>query len=235
MKVLFVGPSLPDVKKFAGADVRIQPPAIQGDVLKSVQDSATVIGLIDGGFEYTAPVWHKEILHALSQGVTVLGASSMGALRAAECAAFGMVGVGRIFQGYASGELVDDADVALLHGPPELASPPLTLPLVNVRATLQAITGCGKITETEAAEIRGAAESLFFKDRTWGSVLAACKAVMRQSDLERILAEGYVDQKRLDAIELVERINQLSAERSPVPQGWRLDETTIWHEMQRRL
>ncbi len=85
MKVIFVGPSLPDAASFAGDDAFVCPPAVQGDVLAAVKRGASVIGLIDGGFEYTAPVWHKEILYALSQNVAVLGAASMGALRAAEC------------------------------------------------------------------------------------------------------------------------------------------------------
>ena len=88
MKVVFVGPSFPDIGKLS--DVEIRPPACQGDVMRAVRDGATAIGLIDGQFEFVAPVWHKELLFALSQNIGVFGAASMGALRAAECAAFGM-------------------------------------------------------------------------------------------------------------------------------------------------
>ena len=45
---------------------------------KAVIEGATVIGLIDGFFENVASVWHKEILFALSEGVQVFGAASMG-------------------------------------------------------------------------------------------------------------------------------------------------------------
>ena len=71
--------------------------------MSAVSAGATVIGIVDGYFEYVAPVWHKEILYALSSGCTVLGAASMGALRACECAAFGMRGIGRIFEDYREG------------------------------------------------------------------------------------------------------------------------------------
>jgi hypothetical protein len=95
-----------------------------------------VIGLVDGHYEQVASVWHKEILYALSMGVHVFGAASMGALRAAECEAYGMVPVGEIAGRYCRGELYDDDAVALLNGPAELAYAPLTEPLVEVEATL---------------------------------------------------------------------------------------------------
>ena len=64
-----------------------------------------MIGLVDGRYEDIAAVWHKEILYAIEQGALVFGAASMGALRAAECADFGMIGVGAVFERYRSGEL----------------------------------------------------------------------------------------------------------------------------------
>ncbi len=103
MKVVFVGPSLAgitlpgkgvttnshaDLGSDVPKDIEFRPPAIQGDIMRAIKDGATVIGLIDGQFEYVAPVWHKELLFALDLGIAVLGASSMGALRAVECQAF---------------------------------------------------------------------------------------------------------------------------------------------------
>jgi hypothetical protein len=125
------------------ADIEIRPPAVRGDILDAVKSGVCAIDLMDGNFEFVAPIWHKEILFALSMGVQVSGAASMGALRAAECAAFGMVGVGKIYEGYVSGRLFDDADVALLHGPSELAWIPLIIPIVNVTATLDFAYGSG--------------------------------------------------------------------------------------------
>jgi hypothetical protein len=95
MKLVFAGPSIHgETVDLTGIELR--PPAVQGDLLRAVVEGASVIGLIDGAFEATASVWHKEILHALSEGVAVVGGASMGALRAAECAAFGMEPVGQI-------------------------------------------------------------------------------------------------------------------------------------------
>ncbi|HEY5550419.1 MAG TPA: TfuA-like protein, partial [Opitutaceae bacterium] len=98
MKVVFVGPSLTDPKlRTDSGSVRFRPPAAMGDVTKAVIEGATAVGLVDGVFEAVASVWHKEILYALAEGVQVFGAASMGALRAAECAPYGMIGVGAIF------------------------------------------------------------------------------------------------------------------------------------------
>src|SRR5581483_2813112 len=83
-------------------------------------------------------VWHKEILWALTQGIHVYGSASIGALRAAELAPFGMVGVGRIFEAYRDGRLEDDDEVAVVHGPAEHAFQVHSEALVNLRATLAA-------------------------------------------------------------------------------------------------
>jgi hypothetical protein len=83
--------------------IEIRPPAVQGDILDAVRAGVCAIGLIDGHFEFAAPVWHKEILFALSIRVRVLGAANRGALRASECAAFGMVGVGRSTRAMSAG------------------------------------------------------------------------------------------------------------------------------------
>src|ERR1700722_7996310 len=116
--VVFLGPSLPlDEARAILPGAVYLPPAKQAHLLSAVGiHRPNVIGLIDGEFGQSLSVWHKEILFALSRGVAVYGASSMGALRAAETAAFGTRGIGRIFEMYASGELTDDDEVALSHG-----------------------------------------------------------------------------------------------------------------------
>lgn len=112
------------------------PPAANGDVYRAVSAAPTAIGLVDGYFENVPAVWHKEILYALSQGVHVFGAASMGALRAAELSEFGMVGVGAIFAAYRDNRLEDDDEVAVVHGPAELDYLPVSEAMVNVRATV---------------------------------------------------------------------------------------------------
>src|SRR5262245_14346113 len=109
--VVFLGPSLPLGPAGAILDATSQAPVRQGDVLRVLAQKPDAIGIVDGFFERVPSVWHKEILLALSRGVRVYGAASMGALRAAELHAYGMIGVGQIFEQFKSGFLEDDDEV----------------------------------------------------------------------------------------------------------------------------
>ena len=138
MICVFLGPTLAsrDARLVLEADYR--PPAAQGDVFRAVDHGAVAIGIIDGYFQRIASVWHKEILWAMKQGVHMFGSASMGALRAAELHGFGMRGVGQIFADYRDGVLVDDDEVAVLHGPAEADYVAVSEAMVNIRATLAA-------------------------------------------------------------------------------------------------
>ena len=69
-----------------------------GDVLAALAGPAAALVLIDGYYFTVPAVTHKELLYALDAGVRVIGAASLGALRAAELAPLGMTGVGRVFE-----------------------------------------------------------------------------------------------------------------------------------------
>ena len=136
--VIFAGPSLPPRLRPDDARLAWRPPVRQGDVYRAALARPAIIGVIDGYFEVTPTVWHKEILWAMQAGIHVYGAASIGALRAAELDAFGMRGVGRVYEDFRDGVLQDDDEVAVLHGPEELGYPPLTEAMVNIRATFEA-------------------------------------------------------------------------------------------------
>ena len=172
MKVLFVGPSLAGVD-YPGDGLEIQGPAANGDLTRAVLAGARIIGLVDGVFGSVAAVWHKEILFALSEGVRVLGAASMGALRAAECAQFGMEPVGVIANRFLEGSLDDDAAVALTHMPGELGWGALSEPLVDVEATLDALRDRALITAGEFTALNASAAAIFFKRRSIEAIVAA--------------------------------------------------------------
>ncbi len=92
--------------------------------------------LVDGYYFTVPAVTHKELLYALDAGARVIGAASLGALRAVELEPFGMTGVGEVFARYRSGEIDGDDEVALLHAPAENGYRPLTVALVEVRHAL---------------------------------------------------------------------------------------------------
>lgn len=212
MRVLFIGPSLfGEVPDLTGISVR--SPAKQGDIARAVLDGANAIGLVDGYFDAVAAPWHKEILFALARGVTMLGSSSMGALRAAECAAFGMLPIGVIAQEYCSGVLDDDAAVAICHGPEELGYPPLTEPLVNVKPTLDRLRSLQLISEPEHLRIWERASHLHFKDRS-------IEALIPSQERMEILAayrQHRVNRKAEDALLLISELKHCAAASSPRP------------------
>lgn len=228
MKVLFAGPSVHGCR-FEHPTVSVRPPASHGDLQAAVLQGATVIGLVDGLFESIAAVWHKEILFALSEGVTVLGAASLGALRAAECQTFGMIAVGEVARRYARGELDDDAAVAQIHGPAELGFVPLTEALVDCEAAVTALGRSGVLLESEAAALLASARALFFKERTWQAVLGlAGIPESRAPQLLSMLKRRQTSLKRRDALQLVEVMEALPDARGNAPPGWRLAQTPAW-------
>jgi len=120
--ILFAGPTLKKHDAASLGAAECLPPVRQGDIYRAVaRQRPRAIGIVDGVFQHVPSVWHKEILWAMSNGIHVFGAASMGALRAAELSPFGMVGVGRIFEAYRSGVLEpygdapfeDDDEVAI--------------------------------------------------------------------------------------------------------------------------
>ncbi|MDE1991036.1 MAG: TfuA-like protein [Rhizobiaceae bacterium] len=230
MKILFVGPTLPDAASIASPDIFLRPPAQRGDIVKAMQDGANAIGLIDGLFENVPPIWHKEILFAISKGVAVYGAASMGALRAAECAAFGMIGIGRIFEDYASGALVDDSAVAQIHGPAELGYLPLSEPLVNVKTTLESLVEAGAIDDMEHRALLLRAETMFFKSLTYRSLAQSVELPdpARRKAISALLRHHAVNQKRADALELLDVLAACPNERQQPPRDWSFQANSLW-------
>ena len=110
--IIFAGPTIGAAEVRAILpDATVLPPVAQGDLYRACRLRPRAIGIIDGYYETTPSIWHKEVLWALAQGIHVYGAASMGALRAAELAAFGMVGVGKVFESYRDGIIEDDDEV----------------------------------------------------------------------------------------------------------------------------
>ena len=199
---VFVGPTLPAAEVKRRLRCELRPPAAQGDVWRALQDAPRLIVLLDGVFEARPAVWHRELLDALDAGVRVVGAASMGALRAAELAPFGMQGVGQIYAAYRDGSLVDDAEVALLHAGAEHGHRPLTVPLVNVRHAATLARKQRVLSRAEAEALVVAARSIFYQERVWPHVLRRVGFGARtRARWDRFAARGLDDLKARDARE----------------------------------
>jgi len=209
--IVFLGPSLDlnTAEKILSAEYL--PPAKRGDILRAAQEGAEIIGLIDGVFHQESAVAHREILAAVKQGVQVVGASSMGALRAAEMDTLGMVGIGEVYRMYKGGELISDDEVALVFDPETGYS--LSEPLVNIRFTLKQAVADHIITAAEHEALLAAARSLFYPQRTYPAIITAASDTVDAATRDRFRAwvqDHAVDRKRLDAIAALEYIRDLS-------------------------
>lgn len=161
---VFAGPTITEARITSILPNAVVHPSVQhGDLLRLRLNAGDRVLIIDGLWHQSAPVRHKEILMLLAQGVSVYGTSSMGALRAAELASYGMVGIGRIYRAYRSGLLDADDDVAVLQEPD---GRPLTQALVNLRAAYEHAAEAGRITEPEAQALTETARRLPYGRRT---------------------------------------------------------------------
>lgn len=185
--IVFLGPTLRPAAAAELCTFEFRPPAGMGDITRAVAKNPAAIILIDGVFEDQPSVWHKEILFALSKGIAVIGASSMGALRAAELSALGMTGYGAIYNAFADGQLNDDDEVAVVHGPAELNWPALSDAMIDIRDFVaQAVLS--KVLEIEDANhIIGHAKLQFFKFRSLdASLRSALQNYRTNTEIEQI-------------------------------------------------
>ncbi|PTT86423.1 tfuA protein [Pelomonas sp. HMWF004] len=219
---VFLGPSLDRASALAVLpQAELLPPVAQGDVLRAVARGCQSLVVIDGVFEQTPAVWHKELLFAMSQGVRVIGAASMGALRAAELDRFGMEGVGWVYRQYAEG-LRDDDEVALLHTDAELGYANLSVPMIQVRHVLAHSPGDDPACKALAA-LADEIKARFYPGRTveWLHALLLARGhgrAVADAVLTRLTAAEY-SVKRADALLALARAQEAPAALAlPVPQ-----------------
>ncbi len=114
--IVYLGPTLSreEASKILDADYR--EPAKKGDFLRlaHTSDEKRYVGFIDGVFLHDYPPSPIEVYHlATRKNIELVGASSLGALRAVELEKFGMKGIGKIFQLYKNGIINADDEVAV--------------------------------------------------------------------------------------------------------------------------
>jgi hypothetical protein len=156
----------------------------------------------------------------------------MGALRAAECAPFGAEPIGIIAHRYLTGDLDDDAAVALCHLPGEAGWTPLTEPLVDVEATIVHLSRNRLIATGEAVLLWSAAKQCHFSER---SVERMVSTTGLSADRADGLAKAYRAHKRslkqIDALALIDAIRSAQPT-SPRRTPWQFYSSPMW---ERRL
>ncbi|MCA1443677.1 TfuA-like protein [Ensifer sp. IC4062] len=225
--LVFLGPTLRLAEAEAVLDAIYLQPAAQGDILLAAHAfHPRAMVLIDGQFEDRPAVRHKEILWAMAQGIAMIGAASMGALRAAELDAFGMIGVGLIYRWYRRWRLGPDDAVAVHSGPAELGFPPLTDALVDLQRTSSSLMRRGLIGAAERDLLTTIAREMNFRERSFDAVLRA--AWWRDDEVKKLRNE-IVRQKKRDALLALHRAPALALQRPEArsPAGWVATNTFI--------
>ena len=200
---VFVGPSLErEVVAAALPAARIEPPIARGDLARLRGEGATTFLILDGAFLHRLAVAPSEIVDAIAGGARVIGAASLGAIRAAECWPAGMEGIGAVHRLYRLGVLRDDDEVAVATDP-ESDFAAISIALVSVRYAMLAALRAGALDRGRAAAVLGAARGLHFAERRWETIFA--RAGLEVDPDVRMLCER-TDIKRRDAVAAVAAI-----------------------------
>jgi hypothetical protein len=236
---VFLGPTLAEADARAELDAVFLSPVSEGDIYRLWRRRPRVIGIVDGYFDLVPAVWHKEIMWIMERGVHVFGAAGMGALRAAELDAFGMRGVGWVYQAFKDGTLDRDDEVAVKHGAAKDRYRAGSEAMVNIRQTLQAAHQQDIISDATHDVLMVAGAELFYRDRSWPGLFEAGAA--RGADaaelgaLRRWLSGGRIDQQADDAVAMLREIRSFLAT-DPAPQqvNWTMANTARWDVARRR-
>jgi hypothetical protein len=202
--VVFTGPSLSAAEAAAALPgATILPPAARGDLYRARFFNASFIVFLDGVFHERLAPSPREVVDVARDGALLLGASSLGAIRAAECWPVGVRGAGTIYRLYRSGSLLSDDEVALVFDP--ASGRALSVPLINVRFAVRRAVRSRILSTAEAGGLLSAAGSLFYPDRIWPEMLHLAGLGGRTGLSEYLAAHDLKRRDGLRALSLAAR------------------------------
>lgn len=214
MKVLkrplvYVGPTLTPAQVSATLpDAIVRPSLRRGDLYRDRLLRGTVFLILDGVFFQDLAVPPREIRDVVEDGALVIGASSAGAMRAAECWPFGMRGVGAVYRLFRAGILASDDEVAVTFDSESRFGS--SLALVNVRYALRQALRRRLLEPAAAARVLEVACATFYAERRWLPLLRAAGVGSQAVSLAEELAS--YDIKRKDAFAALGKLRRWSAE-----------------------
>lgn len=214
--IIYTGLSLPfdEAKEILDShddiEVIYKRPIKRGDLGQALKENPDIIGIIDGVFHQNSSVGHKEILEVLNKGITVIGSSSMGALRASEMDSLGMIGIGYVYKQYATGKVASDDDVAVMLDSETLEA--LSEPLINMDYVFTNAVKEDIITQDQKDELIKIAKSTFYPKRNYAQTLSSSNLDDNtKNQLINFIRES-ADIKKEDAKELIEYIASIVKE-----------------------
>ncbi len=216
--VVYVGPTVsPDAVRRFLPNANVVDPIQRGALYKDRERGSQVFLILDGTFYQDQAVSPREILDVIADGGLVVGASSMGALRAAECWPAGMIGIGTIYRAFRIGELDSDDEVIVTFAS-NRGNRHSSVALINVRYALTRARRAGILSPSACREVLQKARATFYSDRQWPQLLSGCSQEDRDRALEFLPRQ---DLKLVDACRALSRLAiwQRSGARSGHPRS----------------
>ncbi|MEZ0115905.1 hypothetical protein ABH920_009947 [Catenulispora sp. EB89] len=231
----FLGPTMArSAARLISKSVLFHPPIAHGDLFRLGPRSGDTVIIIDGVYHQALPIRHKEILHFLDRGVGIVGAASMGALRAAELDRYGMRGVGTVYEMLRDGRINADDEVAVAHAP-DGSHRPLTEPLINLRVALDRAHTDGLLAPAVCDDLLRLVRAIPYVDRTWARMVAETTAIGLGTALDSLRAAMQSradrgDVKQADAITALRRTElAFGPAELPVPrEAWASSHLQRW-------
>lgn len=167
--VIFTGSSLTrEEASSLHPSATVMPPVRRGELYRLCREQSepTRVLVVDGLFSVGGAPPPSEFVDVASHaGMDIFGVSSMGALRAIECAPAGVIGLGVIYRLYRLGVIETDAEVAV-GVDSDNDYHPTTVPLVDVRWYLSQARRRGLIDWYQHRAVLDLAKSCHFLERT---------------------------------------------------------------------
>jgi TfuA protein len=207
--IVFSGPSIAEAEVRRLVACTHAPPIKRGDL--AAVDDYDVFVILDGEFGQNMSVSPKEILAILDRGKIVIGAASMGALRASELDRSGMVGVGWVYDHFRRSAVRRDADVALVYSPFDYK--PMTVPIVDLEYWMEQASAAGLIGNRERARLLRTARDIFFAERTADKLMGTLRHAVGGDTLDALLAFSGGTLPNVKAIDATEAV-RLGASRA---------------------
>lgn len=195
--MVFLGPSLPGTAARQILPWAVyRPPARRGDLDAVDPASFDEVFLIDGVMVYEHPPSPSEVYRLVERGVRVVGAASLGALRAVELRTHGVEGVGWVFEEFRSGRVTADDELVARLDP--RTGRPVTMFLINLRYAATCLANAGALPADEAGRFLAAMAALHFEARTLAEIqrLASMAGIARKT-LDQLL-DARFDVKAID-------------------------------------
>lgn len=212
--IIFLGPSMSTERAKSIFDAEYRPPAKKGDLLRlGLSSDVSVVGLVDGMFLQDYPPTPIEVYQLVAKkNVIVVGAASLGALRAVELERFGMIGIGKIFDLYRKGKVTADDEVAVTFE--ENSYRLQSEAMIDIRFNLFLAEKRGIINNHSRKILTKIAKRLYFPLRNYNDILDYSVRKTPEYADQFELFRSYIDSNRislkeLDAIKLIKYIKAI--------------------------